>query len=250
MCSAALLFSSFEMQAQRSSSSRSSDGRTTESRGSSGSTRSGSTSNSSSRSAADNGRSGSSSVSKTRSVNTQQPEATPAPSATMEKRGSVQTGTANKKLKAERVSPSENYRKLPTRGAFVSKSKAVKKSQLIRHNNHDYYYKNGIFYHHTNDRYVVSRPPVGVRVSVIPTPRVIWLRNVRYYYYYGTFYTMTPAKEYEVVMPPVGAIVESIPEGYEKLEIDGNTYYIVDGVQYKAVVYDGEIWYEVLKIID
>ena len=50
-----------------------------------------------------------------------------------------------------------------------------------------------------------------------------------------------------VVQAPVGAVVESIPEGYEKLIINGETYYIVDGVQYKAVVYDGEIWYEVIK---
>jgi hypothetical protein len=48
------------------------------------------------------------------------------------------------------------------------------------------------------------------------------MHDVRYYYYYGVFYTMTPTNEYEVVLPPVGAIVESIPEGYEKLEIDGN----------------------------
>ena len=39
-----------------------------------------------------------------------------------------------------------------------------------------------------------------------------------------------------VVQAPVGAVVESIPEGYEKLIINGETYYIVDGVQYKAVV--------------
>jgi len=51
-----------------------------------------------------------------------------------------------------------------------------------------------------------------------------------------------------VVSPPVGAVVESLPDGYETVNIDGETYYEVDGAQYKPVVQEnGEIWYEVIK---
>lgn len=51
-----------------------------------------------------------------------------------------------------------------------------------------------------------------------------------------------------MVSPPVGAIVESIPDGYQTVVIDGETYYTVDGAQYKPVVQDnGEVWYEVIK---
>ncbi|MEM6765701.1 MAG: DUF6515 family protein [Bacteroidota bacterium] len=52
----------------------------------------------------------------------------------------------------------------------------------------------------------------------------------------------------EVVTPPVGAVVESIPNGYEEIEIQGNTYYLVDDIQYKAVIQAGEVWYEVIKV--
>ncbi len=244
MFGAALLFSTLEVQAQRTSSSRSGGARTSESnsRGSSGNSRSSSETRTSNRSRTTN----ESAVRSGRATTT----TTRTSAATLETRGQVQTGTNNENLKADRVSPSENYRKLPARGASVSKHKAVKKAQFIKHHNDDFYYKHGVFYRHANDHYIVSRPPIGIRVATIPTPRVVWMHDVRYYYYYGVFYTMTPTNEYEVVLPPVGAIVESIPEGYEKLEIDGNTYYIVDGVQYKAVVYNGEIWYEVLKILD
>lgn len=68
-----------------------------------------------------------------------------------------------------------------------------------------------------------------------------------YYYYNGVYYEQR-TDQYEVVSPPVGAIVESLPDGYETIEIDGETYYTVDGAQYKPVVQEnGEIWYQVIK---
>lgn len=133
----------------------------------------------------------------------------------------------------------------------MSKYKATSNSRIVRYAGVDYYYKKGVFYNYdrVHNHYVVSRPPLGMRVSVIPQSRIIYLNDVNYYYYYGVFYRRV-ASEYEVVAPPVGAIVESIPDGFEQLVVNGNTYYIVDGVQYKAVVYHGEIWYEVIKIVD
>ena len=60
-------------------------------------------------------------------------------------------------------------------------------------------------------------------------------------------FSITPCNYY-VVSPPVGAVVESIPDGYETVVVDGETYYVVDGAQYKPVVVEnGEIWYEVIK---
>ncbi|HJV76854.1 MAG TPA: DUF6515 family protein, partial [Paludibacter sp.] len=67
-----------------------------------------------------------------------------------------------------------------------------------------------------------------------------------YYYYFGTFYIPVD-KQYEVVEPPIGAMVETIPQGYEKLDIEGQTYYISNGVQYKAVMRNNEVWYQVIK---
>ncbi len=50
-----------------------------------------------------------------------------------------------------------------------------------------------------------------------------------------------------MVQPPVGAEVNSIPDGYDKVTIDGQTYYTLNGVQYKAVIWNNEIWYRVIK---
>jgi len=72
--------------------------------------------------------------------------------------------------------------------------------------------------------------------------------NQPYYYYNGVFYDDYQTS-YRVVAPPVGAIVESIPAGYETITIDGETYYKAGNVQYKPVVQDnGEIWYQVIKV--
>jgi hypothetical protein len=71
--------------------------------------------------------------------------------------------------------------------------------------------------------------------------------NRPYYYYNGTYYENVNQHEYVVVAPPVGALVESIPDNFQELVINGDTYYIVDGVQYRATLYNNEIWYEVIK---
>ena len=165
--------------------------------------------------------------------------------------GNVRTSTSNsKRFSASRINPNNNYRNMPSRGYSVSRGHATRRAQIIHHKGGTYYFRDGIYYHNVNDRYIVSRAPIGIRVSLLPDYRFIWLNNICYYYYCGTFYRyLDNVNQYEVVIPPVGAIVESIPDGYEKLNIEGNTYYIVDGVQYRAVIYDGEIWYEVIKIL-
>lgn len=243
VCAAMLLFSGVEASAQRGSSSRSSSSTTTTTRSSNSSS---STRGSSSTREHNVAPRNNSTTTKSSSQVVKQ-----EPNPTMQSRGSVQTGTSNKKLKPEHVSPAENYKSLPKRGTKVTKCKATHGAHVVRYSGADYYFKKGVFYSydHVHSHYVVTRPPLGVRVNVIPQSRIIYLNDVNYYYYYGVFYRKV-FNEYEVVLPPVGAIVESIPDGYEQLMVNGNTYYIVDGVQYKAVVYHGEIWYEVVKIMD
>lgn len=164
-------------------------------------------------------------------------------------RGPVSTSSPSKRLQPHKVAPAANYHKQPHYGSSVSMKKATRKSHVIKHHTGDYYYRDGIFYRYHNNKYVIHRPHAGFRVSSIPEYRVVWVNGVSYYYYYGTFYSyMAPSREYVVVAPPVGAIVESIPDGYERIDINGNTYYTVGGVQYKAVIFNGEIWYEVIKV--
>ena len=53
----------------------------------------------------------------------------------------------------------------------------------------------------------------------------------RYYYDQGVFYTGTPG-HYIVTDAPVGAVVYSVPSGYEQVDIDGAHY-----VRYRDVYY-------------
>lgn len=176
-------------------------------------------------------------------------QVTPPKASNRVERGPVSTSSPSKHLQPHKVAPAANYHKKPHYGSSVSMKKATRKSHVIKHHTGDYYYRDGIFYRYHNNKYVIHRPHAGFRVSSIPEYRVVWVNGVSYYYYYGTFYSyMAPSREYVVVAPPVGAIVESIPDGYERIDINGNTYYTVGGVQYKAVIFNGEIWYEVIKV--
>jgi len=89
--------------------------------------------------------------------------------------------------------------------------------------------------------------PIGHSVKVLPKGSFRFsLNGTQYYYYFGTYYLPRDG-QYEVVLPPVGAEVDSIPDGYEKVIVDGQTYFTLNGVQYKAVMHDNKIWYRVIK---
>ena len=55
---------------------------------------------------------------------------------------------------------------------------------------------------------------------------------------------------YDVAIPPVGAIVDWIPENAEKIEIDGEAYYVANGVQYKEVSLNvvNSKWYQIVAV--
>jgi hypothetical protein len=64
---------------------------------------------------------------------------------------------------------------------------------------------------------VVRALPVGyVQASVGTTG---------YYYYNGVYFRPTTESTYEVVAPPVGAVVPQLPEGAEAIVIGSATYY-------------------------
>ena len=64
-----------------------------------------------------------------------------------------------------------------------------------------------------------------------------------YYYNQGIFYTGTP-DHYVVVEAPVGAVVYSVPAGYEQVVVDGNPYYRYRDVYYRH----GPRGYEVARV--
>ena len=68
-----------------------------------------------------------------------------------------------------------------------------------------------------------------------------------YYYQDGVFYTMDANGEYSVIIPPAGALVETLPEDYDMVTlVDGNQYYKVDDTVYKVTIVDGKPYFEVL----
>ena len=68
-----------------------------------------------------------------------------------------------------------------------------------------------------------------------------------YYYQDGVFYTMDANGQYSVIVPPAGALVETLPEDYDLVTLaDGNQYYKVDDTVYKVSIVDGKPYFEVL----
>lgn len=67
-----------------------------------------------------------------------------------------------------------------------------------------------------------------------------------YYYQDGVFYAMDSNGEYKVIVPPAGALVESLPEDYDIVNLNGEDYYKVDDTVYKVTISEGKPYFEVL----
>ena len=68
-----------------------------------------------------------------------------------------------------------------------------------------------------------------------------------YYYQDGVFYSMDANGEYKVIVPPAGAIVETLPEDYDLVTLsDGKEYYQVDDTIYQLKIQEGKPYFEVL----
>lgn len=83
----------------------------------------------------------------------------------------------------------------------------------------DYYFSNGYWYEPHGPRYVVVRPPYGVRVGYLPAyAEQVWINNVLFYLAAGTYYQyLNDSREYVVVNPPVQQPVVQAPpaQGYD-----------------------------------
>ena len=67
-----------------------------------------------------------------------------------------------------------------------------------------------------------------------------------YFYQDGVFYTMGADGQYYVIVPPAGALVENLPEDFEKIILNGKEYYRVDDTVYQMTISDGKPYFEVL----
>lgn len=159
----------------------------------------------------------------------------------------------------EPISAQRIYRsRVPSR-AIVINSPRVKSVRTIRadhatirHNGVLLHISKGKFYRKVNSSYILSMPPIGIRVKSIPSARVVFrFNNCSYYCYGGILYSKVKSGEYEVVVPEVGMIVPELPEtGVTELSIDDKIYYEYDGTMYKAVPTKRGVQYEVIENIE
>lgn len=70
--------------------------------------------------------------------------------------------------------------------------------------------------------------------------------SVEYFYNDGVFYIKGSDGQYTVIVPPAGALVETLPDDYEVIELGGETYYKVDDTVYRTTIVEGKAMFEVL----
>ncbi|MCI5719613.1 MAG: DUF6515 family protein [Bacteroidales bacterium] len=70
--------------------------------------------------------------------------------------------------------------------------------------------------------------------------------NQPYFYQDGVFYIEKPNGNYEVIVPPAGALVKDLPDDYDTITLDGNEFYKVDDTVYRLALVDGSPYLEVL----
>jgi hypothetical protein len=88
-------------------------------------------------------------------------------------------------------------------------------------------------------RYFYGYPSIGFRIGFLPYGYFpFYFGPDLYYYYGGVFYRPYDDGGYEIVTPPVGAAVPSLPKGAQSIVIDGNQYYELNGVYYQATTDD------------
>lgn len=143
---------------------------------------------------------------------------------------------------------------LPPR-AIVVKQPEVKRVRnlpanhaTIRHNGVLLHISKGRFYRSVNSFYILSMPPVGVRVNILPPSRVLFRFEERPYYCFGgVIYRKIITGGYEVVAPEIGMIVPELPEvGVSELSLDGRIYYKHNYNLYRAVPTRRGVRYEVI----
>ncbi len=67
-----------------------------------------------------------------------------------------------------------------------------------------------------------------------------------YFYQDGIFYVKDASGEYKTIIPPAGALVETLPDDYDMITLKGDEYYKVDDTVYKITLRDGKPLFEVL----
>lgn len=161
----------------------------------------------------------------------------------------AQSNKERKRAKKEKVAVS-NQQKTNVRTDSPARGRTVvnvtPQARTVRYRNIDYRYHNGTFYRPQGNAFIVTRPPIGIRVNILPAQHMsIRFGNRPYYYYEGIYYDRVN-DGYEVIQPPLGARISHLPQYNERVFLDGREYYLSEGIYYKTVQErDGSLVYEV-----
>ncbi len=113
--------------------------------------------------------------------------------------------------------------------------------------NVSYYPVRGMYFVRRQGVYVRTFPPRGFRLRALPATAIaLTVNGNRYNYADGIFYQKSNEEDYEITEPPIGAIVEELPEDATELDFDGLTAYELNKAVYK-VVEDG---YEIIDVLE
>lgn len=134
-----------------------------------------------------------------------------------------------------------------------------RESKIVVHSGVRYHYHGGVYYKPYGGQYVVVRPPVGLRVNVLPVGYTsITLGRVPYFYVGGVYYVQRAPRSYEVVEPPKELSINNnpsqlsaLPEGTQSVYIAGKKYYKINDTYYeKSVSENGNESYVVVGKVD
>jgi hypothetical protein len=96
-------------------------------------------------------------------------------------------------------------------------------------------------------RYVVVRPPIGVRVRYLPETAIsVRIGGFSFYYCDDTYYRVEYVKgvpEYVVTDVPLGGSILELPDGYERVVVRGANYYRAGGIFYRPYFQEGRVVY-------
>lgn len=117
-----------------------------------------------------------------------------------------------------------------------------------------YYYANGAYYQVRSDgNYVVVPAPQGAIVQHAPSQITnVYVNGEEYGYANGAYYDVRPPAEeggepaFEVVAPPVGATVGSLPDGATSETVNDAAYFVYAGTYYKPFYAGSDVVYMVV----
>lgn len=89
---------------------------------------------------------------------------------------------------------------------------------------------------------------VGAFYDTLPVGyTTVYVGGTPYYYYGGNYYQPT-GTQYEVVAPPLGAVVGYLPRDAKMVVVEGVTYFVLDTTWYRRYFdNNGAVTYRVVR---